>query len=297
MTQYIPLIINNSRDQNINSKLYKFYVKKYAEYIDYMHHVKITGQFHIGIAVVYHEGEKEKYQIQDNLEIFSQNLSKLVLKITNKCSSLIKYNFPQLTKLRLESDKPIFLNRWNMPLLKYLDVTQCKKCVFDGCELPGLVNLYVDFLSSPVLRFGHLSMMTNMIIVDQTKKCIALNINVKKAIEIERQYVQDAKIYKWCQYIETNDVNCGRCRNPVIILGDQVTCSHCRRSQHLDYQEFRELHKIPNCLQCHNDLTVFIDKYGYVNGYCDACNSVFIYGRKYAFATGIIEGHIKYPVM
>lgn len=85
-----------------------------------------------------------------NDSIFTR-IKKLTLVLMTDVVSNI--NFPNLIELELISNHYIFLQNWDLPLLKILDITNCIGCVLDECNLILLNKLYINYIHILPFRF------------------------------------------------------------------------------------------------------------------------------------------------
>lgn len=306
------ILVNQSSKHNfdpienkiINKKAYLTYVRKYSELRLDLRNVKnMTGTFYKGIVNIIEPKNncKTKYQIRDNLELFSQDVREMFLIITKECSGLIEYDLPKITTLKLMSEPKsvIFFNKWKMPLLKYLNITECRgKCVFDGCDFPNLACLYVNSKCNLLLKYSNIPEECIVITVEkrEMEKYILYDFNVKTKILLETLYIINSQ-KSLCYDLETGDIKCHECFNSVIIHEVYAVCLRCDSSRFLSHSEIYKLYRYPYCHDCLIDLIVFMDKNGYANGYCDLCHRINTFSRVDAYAAKIINGDpTVYPI-
>lgn len=236
--------------------------------------------------------------IHDNLCLFSKKINKLFLIIVDKIVNLqdIKIDFPNLTDLKLVSDGYVFLHLWKMPLLKSLDITECKNCILDDCCFPLLEEIFIDKRYKKPLRFCNIPSNTKIIRIDEECETI---VNAITEFFFEETYAMNAKIYGWKKFVPFLDINCNLCCRSFHIIDNNVVCHNCNVFRSLTFTEINYLKKYPSCIKCVNRplKCIYMDKYGYGIDICDKCGITETLSRLSMYAAKKISGTQDYPVI
>lgn len=292
------LVVMDQCIKNNENEIYMNYQKEFMVLTCGLHSIETGGKKYVGITV---SEQGSVVHIDKDLKKWSDEIKELAIVVMEICSELQYINFPNLKKLKIISEKPVFLNEWKMPMLDHLDVTECPNCVFDDCNLINLSHLYIHEDNVMPLRFCLYSKDTRIVTINNCKTCDELRMD--ECVANENIFAYQAKQYDWRKNYP-KDTLCDTCKWPLSVDGVFVKCYNEKCHKYfvvniLEGVDLEKVNKYPHCKTENHEcpLFIFMDKYGYGIGYCHVCESMRTLSRLEMYAAWKIGGTSEYPII